>query len=126
MARRARVLIVEDEWVVADDHAVLLRLAGYEVAGPVPDVAAALRLLDLDIIDAAILDVWLSGENSYRLAECLDLRSIPFAFLSGLSPDDLPARLRSHPVMAKPVLPDTLRAVIGTLIADQGDGPDER
>ncbi|MEN2990128.1 response regulator [Tistrella sp. BH-R2-4] len=116
MARRARVLIVEDEWVVAEDHAGQLRCAGYDIAGPVPNVAAALRLLDGAPINVAILDVWLSGENSYRLADRLDRRAIPFAFLSGLSAGDLPLHLQSHRMMSKPVLPDTLRAMVDMLL----------
>ncbi|MEN2980616.1 response regulator [Tistrella bauzanensis] len=116
MARRARVLIVEDEWVVAEDHAWQLRRAGYDIAGPIPDVAAALRLLDGAPIDVAILDVWLRGENSYALADRLNRGAIPFAFVSGLSAGDLPPHLRPHPMLSKPVLPDTLRAMVDMLL----------
>lgn len=117
MDRLARILIVEDEWVVAEDHAGQLRMAGYDIAGPVPSVTAALRLIDLDPIDAAVLDVWLRGENSYALVECLDRRAIPFIFVTGLSVADLPPHLRSCRTMAKPILPDTLRAAVGALLA---------
>ncbi len=46
MEVRARILIVEDEWLIAEDHAASLREAGYVVVGPVPSVKQALQAME--------------------------------------------------------------------------------
>ncbi len=97
------VLIVEDEWLVAQDHAGNLRGLGHDVVGPCATVAAALAAIHAQRVDAALLDVELRNEKSYAVAEELARRGIPFTFVSGHAVVDLPAAMRDQPLLAKPV-----------------------
>lgn len=97
------VLIVEDEWLVAQHHASHLRDLGHQIVGPCATVAAALAAIDEQRVDAALLDVELRTEKSYPVAAELARRGIPFTFVSGHADIDLPAALRDRPLLSKPV-----------------------
>jgi DNA-binding response OmpR family regulator len=73
-----KVLVVEDEFVIATELRRALQGAGYEVLGPVATVAAALTLLDKSRPDAAILDYGLRKETSTPVAEALREQNVPF------------------------------------------------
>lgn len=111
----ANVLIVEDEWLIAEDHADTLRDANFAVVGPCPSVKTAMAAIETQHIDAALLDIELRGEKSYAVAEALQERKIPFAFLSGHGQQDLPAGLRDQKVLSKPVERAALLAAIGRM-----------
>lgn len=107
-----RILILEDEWLIAEDHADRVRKAGHEVVGPAPSVAAALRWLEGGTVEGALLDVQLNGETSYACADALAERNIPFAFMTGYGGEKLPARFNDVPVLQKPAQePDFVRAI---------------
>ncbi|MGX8008926.1 response regulator [Mesorhizobium sp. ORM8.1] len=110
-----RILIVEDEWLIAADHAASLKSAGHRVVGPVPSVKAALDHIAREKIDAALLDIQLNGETSYRIAESLQEKSIPFAFVTGYGTSEIPARFAAVPVVQKPVAADGLTDVVAAL-----------
>src|SRR5438270_8852311 len=80
-----RVLVVEDEYLIAADIAASLEALGAEVAGPAASVAEALTFLerDGDRLDGAVLDVNLGKERVYPLADVLRSRGIPFVFTTG-------------------------------------------
>jgi DNA-binding response OmpR family regulator len=78
-----RILLVEDEYFIADDLKRALCGRGVRVVGPVPDLAAGLELARHEELDAAILDVNLGGEMSYPIADELGERGVPFLFTSG-------------------------------------------
>jgi DNA-binding LytR/AlgR family response regulator len=99
----ARVMIVEDEWLVAEDHAATLRQAGHEIVGPCPNVEAALNCARQHPIDAALLDMQLGGEKSFRVADLLKELNVPFMFASGYELLELPERMRGYRVLSKPV-----------------------
>lgn len=103
MEMRARILIVEDEWLIAEDHATSLREAGYLVVGPVPSVTKALQAMEKQEIDLALLDIQLWNETSLPLAAHLKSKGVPFAFLSGYSDQKLPPDLSDREVIPKPV-----------------------
>lgn len=84
-----RILIVEDEYLIALELDTELTTAGYRVIGPVPDVSAALELLREERPDAAILDVNLAGEWVTPVAEVLRAMSVPFILASGYVAADL-------------------------------------
>jgi len=112
-----RVMIVEDEWLIAEMIAEDSRAAGYEVAGPVPSVARAVRILDEEnAVDAALLDVNLGRDSSFRLAEMLLERDIPFAFLTGYVRQQLPPHLEDAEMLSKPVNPRVLRRTLDSLL----------
>jgi DNA-binding response OmpR family regulator len=77
-----RVLVVEDEFLIAMDLAGLLQGAGFGVAGPVSSVAAALDCIHAERPDAAILDVSLRGERVTAVAEVLSAIRVPFVLAS--------------------------------------------
>lgn len=78
-----RVLVVEDEFLVALGLEDNLRSLGYTVVGPVSTLAAAMEAAAAEQVDAAILDVNLNGEPVYPAAAILADRGIPFLFCSG-------------------------------------------
>jgi DNA-binding NarL/FixJ family response regulator len=107
-----RVLVVEDDALVALDLADMLRDQGYEVVGPVASVAAALGHCRGGPVDLGLLDFNLGGETSAVLADELTSRGIKFVFVSGYRRESLPARFRETPVLSKPVSPTVLLRAI--------------
>jgi DNA-binding response OmpR family regulator len=99
---RLRILVVEDEWLIAEDIAAYLRASGHQVIGPAPSVAAALRLIGENPVDVALLDVQLHGETSLAIAEELKTRHIPFACLTGFGPRDVPSAFANFKFVRKP------------------------
>ena len=98
------VLVIEDEYFLADDMSNTLRAAGATVLGPVPSVKAALGLLERDMaLDAVVLDVRLGGEMAYPVADALLERGVPFLFLTGYDQAALPERYAAVRWLEKPV-----------------------
>ena len=99
-----RLLVVEDEYFLADDVARALAGAGAQIVGPVPKLDKALDLLArLNDIDGAILDVNLRGEAVYPLARELRVRNIPFCFATGYDASSLLPEYRDVPRWTKPL-----------------------
>ena len=78
-----RVLVVEDEFLIACDVMFALEQAGADVVGPATTVSAAMALLDANLIDAAVLDIDLRGNAVYPVADRLFDRGVPFVFATG-------------------------------------------
>jgi CheY-like chemotaxis protein len=97
-----RVLVVEDETLLAETLCDLLLGAGCEPVGPAASVAAALRLIETSRIDAAILDVRLMDEMSFSVAYALRARGIPLMFLTVSQRHDLPVDLSDEILIEKP------------------------
>jgi len=112
-----RVLLVEDEWLIALEHASRLRDAGYEIVGPVPSVAAALGRLAEQAVDAAVLDVRLHGHDTFALGDALQARAIPFVFVTGVAREVLPARFSGRHVLQKPLATGVIETVLKGLLA---------
>jgi CheY-like chemotaxis protein len=110
-----RVLIVEDEALVAMLVEDALLDAGAEVIGPVATVTEALALLDSAVPDAAVLDLNLAGETSTPVADVLAQRGIPFVVATGYGAEGLPAGHASVPVLAKPYDPDELTTTLARI-----------
>lgn len=103
-AKGRRVLVVEDEFLLAEELREELQDHGVEVVGPVGSVAAALALVDGgEPLDAATLDVTLGREKSYPVAEALATRGVPFVLVSGYDDQTLPEAMRRHPICRKPI-----------------------
>ncbi|HSN70097.1 MAG TPA: response regulator [Steroidobacteraceae bacterium] len=99
-----RILVVEDEYLIAADLARQLEAAGVEVLGPVPTVAAALDLLArTSDVDGAVLDVNLRGENVLPVAATIRERGIPFVFATGYDKLALPGEYAGSRWCQKPV-----------------------
>jgi len=109
--------VVEDLFLSAQALAAMVVELGYDVAGPVPSVDAALALLESERVDAALLDVNLRGELVTPVALRLEHLGVPFAFLTAHSNLELlPASLRGAATVHKPcgleALASSLRAML--------------
>jgi CheY-like chemotaxis protein len=107
-----RILVVEDEFLIALDIAGVLEQAGLAVVGPAGTVADALRAIEQDVVDGALLDAHLAGEPVGRIADALKARNIPFAFVSGYGREQLPAAHRAAPLVKKPFTGKDLLAAV--------------
>ena len=89
----SRILVVEDEYLIADDLAERLREAGADVIGPAASLPQAMRLAgDAGSIDAAALDINLRGVEVFPLADELAGRGVPMLFLTGYGTNHIPER----------------------------------
>jgi CheY-like chemotaxis protein len=122
-----RVLLVEDEAVIALDLAALLTELGANVVGPAHSVAAALELLNGDKLDCAVLDINLDGEPVYPVARALAARHIPFAFVTAYYGEKVDREFQDRPVLQKPVdFQELVRALLHTCgHRDEVLGPSE-
>jgi DNA-binding response OmpR family regulator len=112
-----RVLVLEDEWLIADHLGWMLTDLGYEVVGPVSTAHDALAVIEAGPPDAAVLDVSLASGKSFAVAEALARRSVPFIFLTGYASADLPPALRETPILGKPVSPLDLKVRLEAIVA---------
>jgi len=97
-----RVLVVEDEYLVAILIEEILESAGCIVMGPIPRVPEALDAVDHDDYDAAVLDVNLAGERINPVADALSERNVPFLFVTGYGANALPSEYAERPHVCKP------------------------
>ncbi|WP_376091589.1 response regulator [Roseomonas sp. CCTCC AB2023176] len=107
-----KVLVVEDETLVAMLVEDTLLDAGAAVVGPVATVSEALAALRNDKPDVAVLDLNLAGETSEPVADALKQMGIPFVVASGYGAAGLPPRHQDVPVLAKPYAPEDLTAAL--------------
>lgn len=112
-AKPARVLVVEDEPLVALQLQSDLEGDGHHVVGPVGDLAEGIALVQQEDIDAAFVDVSLGEQTSADIADQLLARQIPFVFATGYTDMRmLPEHLRSVPRLAKPYAIDDVRRIM--------------
>lgn len=112
-----RVLVVEDEMTVAMLIEDMVGELAYEVAAVVPRLEDAMRLLDSDIFDLAMLDVHLNGKTVFPFARELEAREIPFLFATAYGPRGIPEEFQGHMVLQKPFGPVELRRALISLAA---------
>ena len=99
-----RILIVEDEFLVAMEISEALQLAGCIIVGQVGSINDALRVLGSEArLDAAVLDINLAGQPVFPVADALQRREIPFVFATGYSAAVIPAEYAEAPRCEKPV-----------------------
>lgn len=99
-----RILVVEDEFIIAQDISwVIENEVGFTVAEAVTTVEDALRAIEVNLVDAAVLDASLDGVTTEPVAAALDERRLPYFVVSGAAgAESLPGRLRSAPFLRKP------------------------
>lgn len=97
-----RLLIVEDEFLLAFEMKAILSGANYQVVGPAATIAKALELLSREKPDAAFLDCNLNGEYATAIALALKAEGIPFAVVTGYDCDRLPAEFSAGLFASKP------------------------
>ena len=114
MAHR-RVLLVEDETLIAFELAAILEDAGVTLIGPAATVDSALEMIARLPIDGALVDGNLQGEAVDAVAHALAARGIPFLFVSGYGSDHLPAGFDHVGIVGKPFNPPQLLEAVGAL-----------
>lgn len=115
--RTGRVLVVEDEPLVAMAIEEELEAAGHVVVGPVASVERALLMLDEHGCEAALVDANLDGGPVDALVAALTEQGVPFAFATGYGREALPARHRDAPLLSKPFSHGQLLRTVGQLLA---------
>lgn len=111
-----RILIVEDEFYLADDLASALQIRGADVIGPVPTLEAAERIVGEGGFDCAILDMNLRGEMSFPVADFLTQAQVPFLIATGYNSASLPERFSGVPRVEKPFDVGQVMAAIPALL----------
>lgn len=127
MAAR-RILIVEDEMMIAMMVEDFLADLGWNVVGVAGTLDRALAMARDAVIDAALLDVNLNGRNTFGAAEILRERQIPFVFATGYGAQGIDDRFRGVPTLTKPYQLDQLDGALRQALAAahglEGRSPD--
>ena len=114
---RPKVLLVEDDGLIAMDLEIVVQEAGFDVLGPCATAASALALLAAGRPDAALLDVGLPDGPGSPVAEALAAAGVPFALVTGYGPAELSeARLANVPVLEKPFTTKAVKGVLAALL----------
>jgi CheY-like chemotaxis protein len=111
--KRLRILVVEDEALVALLLEGMLIDLGHSVVGPVARFSKALEMAQREELDVAILDVNIHGQETYAVAEALAARQVPFVFATGYDPKRLREPYRDGPVLQKPYMQSDLQKMLG-------------
>jgi CheY-like chemotaxis protein len=113
--RGRRIMVVEDEMLVAMELESLLAEQGCAVVGPAPTADRALALLDEGLPDAAILDVNLNGHTALPVAAALSAQGVPFLLATGYG-NSLQPELKGAPRVDKPVNHEQLVRTLAHLL----------
>lgn len=114
--RGVRVLVVEDEPLIAMDTADQLEQLGCVVTGVAGSVEAALKAASALDFDMALLDANLAGRQVDDVADLLKRRAVPFAFATGYSADVLPRHHQAAPLLRKPLSAGAIKTMIVRLL----------
>ena len=107
-----RVLVVEDDYFIAEDIRRTLETNGVQVLGPVASVDDALKVIETnETIDAAVLDINLSDVMVFPVADALKTRGVPFVFATGYEKTAIPARFLDVEHRHKPVDFDAIKTI---------------
>ncbi len=113
----ARILVVEDEYLIRMLLEDMLADLGYEIAGAVGTIAEAKVLAAKADFNIAILDVNLDGQEIYPVAEILAERGLPFVFVTGYGEGSLAEPFRGRPALQKPFQAEQLKTTLAGLLA---------
>ena len=124
VGHQARILIVDDEPVIAMDLEYTLVEAGFVIAGVTGNLQRALSLVESGICDAAVLDANLDGLSAAPIAVALAARGLPFLVLSGYAPDQQHEALRAGRCLQKPADPVRVIKVLNQILSENKLRPD--
>jgi DNA-binding response OmpR family regulator len=113
----ARILVLEDNYLIAGNVCDFLRECGLEPVGPASRVDAAARVLKNKRVDGAVLDINLGGQSCFPICAHLRRWNVPFLFLTGSDSSTIPSAYRDAPRLSKPFNPEELRARLASLLA---------
>ena len=111
-----RILIVEDEPLIALDLETAVADHHGTVVGPVSTLEEGQRIAAAETFDGAILDLRLQEGLALSIAECLLARGIPFVIYSGQADVTAPRAWPTVPIISKPALPEKVISMLATLI----------
>lgn len=111
----ARILVVEDEFLIASMLQDCIEELGHEVVGPAATVAEALKLIERQPPEFAILDLTLGKEQSLPVADALDLNNCKFAFATGHGAGMLPDRFKTKPALRKPFMFEDVKKLVADI-----------
>ncbi len=114
--KRLRVLVVEDEALIAMMIEDYLLDMGHEVVGPVSRLEPAVGMAATERFDCALLDVNLSGRRSFPVAEALEARRIPFLFATAYGEEALSPEFAARPLLRKPFSAAALQEALEALV----------
>ena len=117
---KRKILVLEDDVLLAMDMEDHLVDSGYEVVGPFANVSEALGAIEKTVLDGAVVDLNLNGEMSFPVIEALKGRGLPVIVCSGYA--ELPEfknRLNDVPLISKPCDPKKLVALLSGSTATQ-------
>ena len=117
LLERCKVLVVEDEYFLADDLAKALRSQGAHVVGPIADLDEAVDQVRHGGFDVAVLDLNLRDQAAYVIADQLERAAIPFMFVTGYSAGVIPQRFRHAVRLEKPYNMEVLVQSVSQLCA---------
>jgi DNA-binding response OmpR family regulator len=123
MSTTRRILVVDDEPLIASFIAEWLIEMEYAVAGPVMTAPEALQLSEQTPIDAAFLDVTLGSGDSFALADALLAKGVAVAFITGRDAHTLPEKFRSTPILGKPFDFEAMKTLLDDMLGSAGDKP---
>lgn len=118
-----RILVLEDGHIIAEDLTLEITVEGGEVIGPVETVAAALDAITNTDVDGATLDIKLSHEMSFEVADALADSNIPFVFLTAYGADTVPARHANVIRLEKPTAPAVVCRTLEKILAARANPP---
>jgi CheY-like chemotaxis protein len=107
-----RILLAEDEVLVGMMVHEMLTGFGFSVVGPMTDIDAAIKAVQTEAIDGAVLDVNLGGDLIYPVADMLMERGVPFVFVTGYDDDSIDERYVDVPILRKPIEPQLLHRLL--------------
>ncbi len=111
-----RVLVVEDNPLIALDIDDALRESGAHVVGPALDLDTGMALVRQDELDAAVLDIDIAGRPVWPIARELKQDGVPFMFVSADCGEGLPDDFSAAPCIAKPAQTDDILTSMAALI----------
>lgn len=115
-----RILVVEDEYFLADDIEKALRALGAEIAGPVGHIEDAVEILNNGgVLDAAVLDVNIRTETIFPVARALKARHVPFVFTTGYDRISIGAEFQDVPLWEKPIDIVAMAQNVAELVGDR-------
>lgn len=119
---RPRILIAEDNYLVAAELGEVVRGLGYAVAGAAPSVDSGLALIAGDRVDGAVLDIDLGGTPCFPMCRALTAKGVPFLFVSAYSADTIvPAEFSEAPHLPKPLVAADLKSALQMLVGVPAD-----
>lgn len=116
-----RIMVVEDELLVAMLIEDVLADEECRIVGPFMTLSDALAAARIEVIDIALLDVNLHGQKVYPVAEVLAIRNIPFLFLTGYGRDAIPDDHPDWRVCSKPFRPNDLTEILAEIVREHQD-----